>query len=573
MREEEGRKSKYMLERNFHLFIGGCVVILFLPFLYLFTLAYPVSDDINRALLEFGNFFQSLNAWLLGHNGRYFNAVLCILPVYNNILVYQTCNVLLTIFLGYSLNSFFKEFLEKRKSLVFSGFCILYLFLYLPDHGQYFYWYATQTAYVFSIAIYLIFAKKLIHIYKKNRIELKEILWLIFLLFIGIGSHELFVAPALISLFLLSLYKLLTEEFKNIGSYLFLNVYALLNALAIVFIPGSQDRQEGFDSNLYDKDFVFALTHGVSETLEYYLFSFINIPFLIFFMLAIFLSIKWSRPNFNSSIKMLGAYLLISILIMIGIHFIFTFSTGKPEMPKNRIYDYFFCFFILQMTTLAALIGQFINQHKEEFAHKINMNSIALIGSIILIFVLGFLSPNLKIFIEEYNGGIYSNYDAEINDRLNALKGEVDRSEFLTVGPTLILPPLSKPPKLLYYEENVGLIGTSRKFRSQVRLFHRDKMNGRRDLLLKSYNQMKSSKPIYQDNQTTIYKQNGSDILNLQIRRLKKDKIKLLTWANAKTQPKKIDINKQRNCFSIDNTTYCMLKHSERIDSLSVRFK
>ena len=152
------------IQSLFYISISVILALVFIiPFLYITKYTFLSADDICRAPASFHNYFINVFNWYINHNGRFTNAILSYLPVYN-LQIYRWvlgCSIML---LGITIFYFIKkvfEFFNFEESIYKTIFITLIFYItiisQIPSVNQFFYWYAGTTAYLYSIILFILF--------------------------------------------------------------------------------------------------------------------------------------------------------------------------------------------------------------------------------------------------------------------------------------------------------------------------------------------------------------------------------------------------------------------------------
>lgn len=312
------------------------LLIYVIPFIYVGSFVFPAADDYCRATVSFDTFLPNVASWYLEHNGRYTNAVLSFLPVYD-LSIYRLMLMISIIALGWTIIYFVKktfQFFGRRISridvaLVGIAFYVV-LISQLSSVYEFFYWYAATTVYLYSVIFFLLLLTRLYKLYIKDYFDGLAALLIVLL----IGNNEMFILLSNFLLIGLLSYKL--KEKQNFKNILLLNIVAWIATLAVVFAPGSINRQSYFSEG---GNFLFSLKSAILSTGMFGLKGLVEWPYILvyisFFLLLVSLykeGKKTELKSFNPVVLFLLSFIAISSVI-----FVPYYAQGTISLNEGRI--------------------------------------------------------------------------------------------------------------------------------------------------------------------------------------------------------------------------------------------
>lgn len=309
------------------------VIIFICPFAYLSKYSTFVSDDLCRSVLSFSDYFLNVKDWYLNHNGRYVNAFISLIPVYD-IYIYRIIITSQFLIFGLVLYRFLRELLEvlefrieTYKVLFLSILTYIVILSKLPSIFEFYYWYAAVTVYLISWIFLLFFLEFAIKYYFGKPWHFLIATPLIILIN---GNNELLLGFSNFILFVLLIHNLIKTYKLNIY-ILSLNIISWISTLILVISPGTVSRQDKFyyGGNLIGS-FKVAIIYGGKFLVK----NLFELPYLLFF---IFIFIFVYQRSITKNIIHPLFLFLISYISISSLFFIIFYATGLFEVNTGRI--------------------------------------------------------------------------------------------------------------------------------------------------------------------------------------------------------------------------------------------
>jgi hypothetical protein len=402
----------------------GVVSLIFMtlgPILYLIQFAHLSADDFCRVgITSFDSYFDQIIAWYHFHNGRYFNALLSYLPVYqfetyrliltfNGIVFFVSVGFFITKSLQYffNINNRFQHIWLFITALVF-----ILILAQLTSISEFFYWYASST--VYTLPLSCLFFLGGLFFYGKNLNYWQHII-VIVLIVICNGSNELSMVVINSSFFFACAYKYVFN--KNFRSYslLYFFVFSVLCALPLLLAPGSGERMVNYPEA---GNLMFSLLYALRSTTSLILKSFFE-PSFILSMLVLFGLLF--RINFESVKAFNPLYLLcVSFLILMSILFTVYYATGQLEYNKGRIGNFIQIAFILFSIINTFNLCSYLKKYKKLYSMKINI--IAPLAFVFLVIYIVTSNNNIRAIYNDIYFASSKNFSEEMETRYEILK-------------------------------------------------------------------------------------------------------------------------------------------------------
>lgn len=394
------------------------IFIFIVPFIYTTRFIYLSADDFCRASSNFTLFFENIKDWYLHHNGRYVNAVFSYLPLYN-IVILRVFAALNFVLLGITLYSFIGFVLKlynvvalKSRRLFFSLILYIVILAQLPSLFEFFYWYATITAYLLSFIFLIIFLQFVL----KSYYDIKHNPYVVAILIVLInGNNEILIG---VTNFLL-LVLLLSHFFKRKKwdkNLFFLNIISWISTLLVIISPGSTERRIQYD---YGGNLIGSVKVAIIYGGKFLVESFFEISFLLFYLFA-FLFVY--HKVHKTIIKAINPILLlfVSYLSIISLFFIVYYATGLLQVYTGRIGSMVrivsIIFLLLNVINLAVYLKPKLKSSllNHKYASRIVL-------SILLIFLI-FENNNLTDLQKDYFNESLKNYANNMEFRVQQIK-------------------------------------------------------------------------------------------------------------------------------------------------------
>jgi len=393
------------------------------PFLFITKYTFLSADDFCRASASFENYFQNVYNWYFNHNGRYTNALLGNLPVYN-LQIYRWILGFSIFLLGLTIYFFIKkvfEFYNLKKTRINLIFIALVFYIavisQLTSVYEFFYWYAGTTAYMYSIILFLLFLILLFNLQIKN--SPKIIIGSLIILLLN-GNNEMLMGISNLLLIVI-LIKNYINKGKISKKILFLNIVSWVSSLAVIFSPGSINRQTHYPEGA---NFLFSLKSSVLSSGMFTLKSLVEFPFILLIIGLILFFIK--TKNNNEVKNPINTYhpivlFIVSFIGLVSVFFIPYYATGILKLNEGRIGNMIhIIFWIILFINLINFSLYF--QRLKPASKSIIPNffpHLCLIGFFILIF---FNNINYKNIYGELSKGDFEKYERDMETREDLLQ-------------------------------------------------------------------------------------------------------------------------------------------------------
>jgi hypothetical protein len=338
-------------------YISASIIIFALfvfPLIYIGGFVQLYSDDFCTSLLSTGFSSENLIHWYTTINGRYINAVLSSLPVYDLPVYRIVASLNVVVFAGAlfifitSLCNIFKLQVSVSKVLFLSVIFFAFQVASLPSVFELLYWYSSASVHLYGFIFFLFFVVLSLKIYLKNKWNLFPASFMV--VFIN-GNNELFLGSTNFVLILLLLLEFLNT--KNINfKLLVLNIISWVSSLVIVLSPGTETRRSQYD---YGGDILVsakvAILYGGKFIVENMMSWTAIVFFLAFFL---FKSRQLQEKRRIKNIPVIPLF-IVSFLVFISLYFIKFYATGIVERDRGRVGD------LLHLVLYSVAIVNIIN--------------------------------------------------------------------------------------------------------------------------------------------------------------------------------------------------------------------
>ena len=410
------------------------LLILFLaPFLFLSGFIHLSVDDFCRYDASWEDLFVNIGLWLKTHNGRYTNAILSFLPVYK-IQWYRLISFFSIIFFLISIYLFvsglfkriFSNDYNSLKFLLFVLFAI-HLINQLPAIGEFFYWYAGITAYMYSsIAIVFLFLAML---YSEKIINKYLLIPILTIFAIGNNEFALVVTNIMVLSFLYYQFKL----YKRLDYYLvFLLIIMVTADISVILSEGSAARLGSYDIN---RDLLKSLYNALYSSVVFWIRTLVSFNSLLFWLASLILMNRF-KSSINRNRELL-IFIILAFLIIWALFFVAYYSLGEFNSGKGRIGNYLSLTLNFLIFVILALLPKF----------KIPKNNIVIMvfmGIVLTNYLLGD-RPTSWAYSDLIYGRAQS-YNKEANTRYKAFKNY--SSKVLNVS-SIEMPKSLETPEIL----------------------------------------------------------------------------------------------------------------------------
>lgn len=427
-----------MLNRKFNYLLASLLSIIFLlPLLYLNRYAVFQMDDFCRAGINPINFFSSLKSWYLYHNGRYFNALLSLLPVYNT-TTYRIILAFIFLLFSYSISVLFKSLFQyfkicKATSTIFflSVISLIVILALLPDINQFLYWYAAASVYEFSAIAFILFVVLLLKFWFKNKLDFFSLGFIIIVLN---GNSELLVG--ITNFLLLSVLVFETKRNGRVNfKLLVLNLISWVTSFALILAPGMTARREQFN---YGGDFIGSVKVAVIYGAKFIAVSMLDVTNIIFFIFLFLIVLNLTKgktsnlPVIQPIILLIISYVSIISIVFILYYAMGTFNSEGGWRATNLLKIVAFTFYLINLINLVCYLKN----------NQIGFNIPYYIFAIIFAGLLLSLTwnKNYTSLATDLFSGKYDKFDEQFAEREKLIRN--------TNGSELILP-LIKSSKFL----------------------------------------------------------------------------------------------------------------------------
>ncbi len=425
-------------------------VVFILPLIYVLRFARLATDDFCRASTSSENYVSVVKYWYFNLNGRFINAIITSIPVYDS-FVYQFLLYVQFLVLGLLLFALIKGIMRFYKidfKNYRSAFLAILLFITIiakaPSLFELFYWYSSVTVYLYSFFFFILF----LLFTMKEYSGLKSNYFLIAILIILInGNNELFIGITnFLLLVLLMRHYIIERKWKS--SLVFLNLVSWISAAAVIFSPGTITRQQYFNhgGNLFGSVKV-AILYGGKFIME----SFLDPTFLLFYsfiFLAVYRRTKSGNKNYLNPLYLA----LISFICLGSMFFIVYYATGLFGVRDGRIGDLvgmiMLIFNIINIINLAVFFKNIRN-------YKV-LNSRYPLSVIFLIFVLIiiFNNKNYAGLQSDFANNRFEQFQEKMQQRDSILKYTTER--YLVLKPVQSTFLLKSGDTYLKHEEDMN---------------------------------------------------------------------------------------------------------------------
>lgn len=344
------RKNSYLL------FSILLFIFLVLPWMYFIDFTVLQMDDFCRTNFSFTAYFSGVKNWYLSHNGRYVNALLALLPVYD-LEVYRIVLVFLFLLFGYALFNLLYKLLNNQSLktewppiLYFSLIVLIGIIAVLPDLNEFFYWYAAASVYQFSAILFLFFISSLITFWFNGKLHFKRLLFLAVLI-----NGNLELLAGITNLLLLISFSLDLKRRKRPNYRLIiLNLVSWISTAIVIFAPGMTERRSFYD---YGGDFLGATKVAILYGAKFIAISVLDLTSILLIVFS--LLFVWKRI-YKTSKKLTYVspplLLLVSYLSIITMVFIIYYATGTFDSGgESRVHN------LMHLVTLIFVMINIVN--------------------------------------------------------------------------------------------------------------------------------------------------------------------------------------------------------------------
>lgn len=398
------------------------LIIVFIgPYLYISQYIYLSQDDFCRTNISWNSFLPRLRFWYLNENGRYINAFLSLIPVYD-LKIYRSIPVLMIICLLISFRYFIKNLgaLFEFKIPGYIKFLItilitIQIFIKLPFIFEFVYWYAGITVYFVSVLLILLFLNSLIVFDFTKRRSLIVISLLIILIN---GNNEMALLLVNFILGLILIYGLKTKS-RKLKSIIIFNAVSWISSLPLLLATSSDVRRSYFPNG---GDFIFSMKSSFLSAASFIVKNVIGFPDILLWIALVVLLICTGKRAKNEKIKSIKISPLVlamfSFFALMSQMFVIYYAVGILEAYGGRIANFIHVIFIvLVLINLINLTAYLIGKWPQ-IINKKKMLPFALIFIGLYLINNTFDGRNYKQVIYDLSSGSAENYKTEIEKRL-----------------------------------------------------------------------------------------------------------------------------------------------------------
>lgn len=406
------------------------LLVLLVPFLYLFGFAHPIADDLGFAYQsQQAPLWEVLVNLYFKSNGLYTgNLIMLLFPFSLTDLLYYRL-FLLGAFLLFSLSIFYVinvvfPSLKLIDKTIVSLFFLLTVLSSTTHLSEAFYWQTSVVYYQFSLTLAMVYLGLLIQYFQQkfifNKIIHQLILVLMLVFIIGIKeSIALIMGYVAALLFYYSYFK--TKEDKTF--FLVQFIIALIGISVVAFAPGNDYRMENYSNT---KNFNHSLLYTVMQMGRFTLKWVVALSGILFVFIVAELHQKATPILKKLNWK-------IASIIFLGILFLCIFPAywATGILGQHRTLNLASVFFVLFLLVLAINQGTYFTKH-------LSFNPTKRIAFFCLVILL---AGNGGMVISDILSGSVKNFDKQLTERAELIQ---------QTQSTANLPLLVNSPKSLF---------------------------------------------------------------------------------------------------------------------------
>jgi hypothetical protein len=404
------------------------VIVALLPVISTFQFVELAIDDYCRANLPIETYFQRVYTWYLTHNGRYTNAIIASLPIYNSFSLKFSLLLLFLSLIGsihFFLKALFKKMniiIEKNSIWFVTTVLLILVVISLSSLFDFLYWFASATVYQLSITLFLLCTGIVLHLN-----TYKQLLVVSILVILLIGVSELLLIFASFLLVSYHLFLILSKKKIN-GKLLILQMIMLCASLIVLLAPGSKSRHAGFKSG---GKFLYSLYHSFEESLLL-LFSwgssFSKLMILVILLLLSVFIVKFKKmpAKFKSVSPFL--LLLISFCGLMSIIFIPFYASGFFVEQQGRVGN------LINVITFFLLFVNILNftAYVHPYLIKLSIHKMSKIWIIALLLILTmFSTKNYKYLYDDIFNHTFEKQELAHEHRLQTILNNSSSTDIL----------------------------------------------------------------------------------------------------------------------------------------------
>ena len=331
--------NKILSSEKFWLIV---LALLVLPFIFLSFFIHPSADDLiltadtwrDGILVHVGKVYME---W----SGRYFGTLIVSLNplVFGSYFGYKLVPVLLMALFYCGIFYLIKNILRDEMPSVRKHLISLVIFLLfinnIPSTTECIYWLSGSLGYFLPTSLTLFLLGSLIKSTYSNRNNVGNILLMILLSLMIVGSNEMSMILLLEGSVLFIIYRIFTKK-KISKTHIIVCASILIASFVVIVAPGNYNRMESFAGN---SDLLFSLKESFFAFCKISVTLIQDPAFIIVTMLLIaFLPGFRMCKRFSEMISLSPFFTIpISVLAIMSLYFMVVYSTGL--IPALRIHN------------------------------------------------------------------------------------------------------------------------------------------------------------------------------------------------------------------------------------------
>ena len=358
----------------------------------------------SRAYKNIGYFDQVFKYFI--KNGNFSNLLFVSGSAVNDLPTYRYHHIWLMGVMMLStwlfISSFLKAVLiENSKKLTIAIFSsiIISIIVATPNIGQFWYWYATSTSYMMSLAFYLIILSILLRIYTSEKTNVTWLVILSLLCFLTVGLSDLAMTVLLSTMTLALFVSLLNKQKQIIVPWLFTIVGCLLIAISKTRLSKPDEISPVIQIFKNIQVGLNQLGKISFEAILYWLSSFQIIALVLLTIMVVFIVVDREKIKANifkifiiSSI--FSALLLLSIMIQAII-----LENKLPLSIPTRLASLAWCLFMVMMVVNSVLLALWIKR-TVQIKPQMLVNSLGVVALLIFC-VVTYMQQNTQFMISD----------------------------------------------------------------------------------------------------------------------------------------------------------------------------
>jgi len=403
-------------------------------------------DDIARKLANNSSVWGGAKSFYLGETGRFTNGFISQHSGLYDLPVYRSLHIILaTIWvacLWLFLKSLFRYFAIQQKYTVatlFCGFIVLVTIANAPALGQWWFWYATASLYMFGTSLLLLSYHVIL-----DALEFKsKALWWLsgLVIFFAVGSSEMIMFVAISTSLVLALVLAIRQQ-NNYAIIPF--VFAVMGGLLVVLSPGTSTRLATVSGNsvyMQVSSQLLELPSGILQTMLSGIKYWTKDVFWLLLLIAGFASgllvdINDSkRVNIKTALVLLIMFAVIVISLSALVVFMgWKININDPSRTNNLAY-----FLFLLMIAVNSLYAGLLCKQKLKFSLPV-LNSIGVVLLLVSLstIVVSSHSNNIEVMYEDIKYNKPERQMLSIKHWDKVISEAIDNGETNVVVPNMI---------------------------------------------------------------------------------------------------------------------------------------